>query len=80
LLGEKSYAQTCASLVLRMERQRVNWSGMEADEAEQNVITLLNDFTFTAEVVRSRLLNTTEKHFPTVSAFSAKAVWSIRSA
>jgi hypothetical protein len=29
LLGEKSYAQTCASLVLRMERQRVNWSGMQ---------------------------------------------------
>lgn len=30
LLGEKSYAQTCASLVMRMERQRVNWSAAEA--------------------------------------------------
>ena len=79
LLEEKSYAGTCASLVMRMERARLNWSGMEPCEvqAEQNLTTLLSEITFTAEVVRSRLLNT-EQHRPVASAFNAQPAWGIR--
>jgi hypothetical protein len=90
LLEEKSYAQTCASLVIRMERVRVNWSAMLAHvsveqhdanaghQSDQNQTTLLNEIMFTAEVVRSRLVSTAEKRFPAVSAFSVQAAWSIQ--
>jgi recombination protein RecA len=81
LLEEKSYAQTCASLVIRTERAQVNWLAMQPYEvqAEQNVTTLLNEITFTAEVVRSRLLSAEERR-PVASAFSAQPGWSIRNA
>lgn len=81
LVEEKSYAQTCASLVMRMKPAAVNWSGIGPGEfqRDQNPTTLLNEITFTAEVVRSRMQSTAE-HRPVVSAFSAQLGWGIRNA
>ena len=78
LLEEKSYAGTCASLGMRMERAQVNWSAMQEGgvQLEPNATTLLNDITFTAQVVRSRLVSTEERR-PVASAFSSRPGWRI---
>ena len=78
LLEEKSYAGTCASLGIRTERARANWSVMQPSQAqpEQNLTTLLSEITFTAEVVRSRLLGTEERR-PVARVFNAQPGWKI---
>lgn len=75
VVEEQPYAKTCASLVLRMSRAGVSWSGLEPDET-----TLLREITFNAEVRRSRLECAEEPSLRVMGAFKAQPEWSIRTA
>jgi recombination protein RecA len=88
VIGQESNAKTCASLVLRMDAQRVQWSAAAQDSAKDfkayPFARLLRGYEVCSEVVRSRIRTATDPCFENESKkksaetgiFKTRAMWS----